>query len=82
MTKFSFLASRVIYNFKIKGYSVNDFIILNSKTNNFCNLLFLDIIERVYLHYQNVLKEKNSVDFEDMINESTRLLKEVESIGK
>lgn len=42
--------------------------------------MFLNIIEKVYLHYTQYLKTKNAVDFEDMINESTRLLKEAKRV--
>ncbi len=79
--KLSFLAQRFIHNFKAKGYDEGDFSLLKSRTNNPRNLLFIDIIERVYLNYQSVLKSKNSVDFEDMINESSKLLNEVEGMG-
>lgn len=71
------LASRFLNNFKVYGYSEEDFTKLRSKTKNVRTRLFLDILEKVYLHYQTFLKEHNAIDFADMINESERLLNEM-----
>lgn len=76
VTKLSNLVSRFIHNFKAKDYHEEDFKILKSKTKNPRNIIFLDIIERVYLYYQSYLKENNAIDFEDMINESSALLRQ------
>lgn len=78
--KFCNIASRFISLFKTRNYTDADFEILKRKTNNPRNILFLSIMEKVYLAYQLYLKEKKLVDFEDMINESARLLKEVDVI--
>ena len=80
--RFSMLASRFIHLFKTRDYHQEDFIRLKSLTKNPRNLLFFDVLESVYLYYQNYLKEHNSVDFEDMINESARLLREAKSVQK
>ena len=45
------------------------------ETTNVRSKLFLDICEKAYLEYQRILKESNRVDFEDMINESSKLLR-------
>lgn len=82
ITRFSILASRFIHLFKTRDYHEEDFMVLKNKTNNPRSILFLDILEKVYLYYQKTLKEKNAVDFEDMINESSRLLRDVESVQK
>ena len=78
--KFCNIASRFISLFKTRNYTDAEFEVLKRKTNNPRNILFLSIMEKVYLAYQLYLKENKLVDFEDMINESARLLKEVESV--
>lgn len=78
--KFCNIASRFISLFKTRNYNEHEFDILKRKTNNPRNILFLSIMEKVYLAYQLYLKEHKLVDFEDMINESARLLKEVEAV--
>lgn len=78
--KFCNIASRFISLFKTKNYNDGDFDVLKRKTNNPRNILFLTIMEKVYLAYQLYLKDKKLVDFEDMINESARLLKEVDAV--
>lgn len=78
--RFSMLASRFIHLFKTRDYHEDDFLMLKNKTKNPRNILFLNILEKVYLFYQKTLKEKNAVDFEDMINESSRLLKDVKNV--
>lgn len=78
--RFSVLASRFIHLFKTRDYHENDFTTFKNKTKNPRNILFLEILEKVYLYYQKTLKEKNAVDFEDMINESSRLLRDVKNV--
>lgn len=78
--RFCNIASRFISLFKTRNYNETEFEILKRKTKNPRNLLFLSIMEKVYLAYQLYLKENKLVDFEDMINESARLLKEVEDV--
>lgn len=80
--RFSMLASRFIHLFKTRDYHQTDFSVLRAKNKNPRNILFLNILEKVYLYYQNYLKEKKAIDFEDMINESTKLLKEAKSVQK
>lgn len=78
--RFCNIASRFISLFKTRNYNETEFEILRRKTKNPRNLIFLSIMEKVYLAYQLYLKENKLVDFEDMINESARLLKEVEAV--
>ena len=40
----------------------------------------MDICQDCFLEYERYLKENNAVDFEDMINESARLLREVKEM--
>ena len=49
-----------------------------NKTDNPRTLLFLDIAEQVYHHYQTTLKQKNQIDFADMINDAHAYLLEIE----
>ena len=51
-------------------------------TNNVRNKLFLNICEDCYLEYERYLKENNSIDFQDMINESAKILKETKQLNK
>lgn len=48
------------------------------KTDNPRSLLFLDIAEEAYHHYQSVLKQNNQIDFADMINDAHFYLQEIE----
>ena len=71
------LLARFIRNFKVNGYSEQDFSRMWHSTTNARTRLFLDIAHDCYLEYQHYLSENGAVDFEDMINESARLLGEV-----
>jgi DNA helicase-4 len=51
-------------------------------TQNVRSRLFLDICADCYLEYEKWLKENKAVDFEDMINESARLLTEVKEMKR
>lgn len=74
------LICRFISNFKTNGYTVDDFDRMNRSTTNVRSKLFLSICQSCFLEYERYLKEKNAVDFEDMINESARILKEVKEM--
>ena len=67
-----------IEQYKTAGYDETGFKILRKKTDNPRNLLFLDIAEEVYHHYQFVLKQSNQIDFADMINDAHFYLQEIE----
>ena len=69
---------KFIEQYKTDGYDEGGFDILRKKTDNPRTLLFLDIAEEVYAHYQSVLKEKNQVDFADMINDAHSYLLDIE----
>ena len=69
---------KFIEQYKTTGYNEDGFSILREKTDNPRTLLFLDIAEQVYLHYQAVLKQKNQIDFADMINDAHFYLQEIE----
>ena len=74
------LISRFISNFKTNGYGVDEFNRMYHSTTNVRSRLFLNICQECFLVYQKYLKENNAVDFEDMINESARVLREVKKM--
>lgn len=71
-----------IQNFKTNGYSFEKFDNFRYKSNNVRTKLFLDICEQCYHEYTKRLKEKNAIDFEDMINDSAKIIHEQEISGK
>lgn len=71
------LVCRFISNFKTNAYADEDFIRMSNSTKNVRTKLFLDICRECYLEYQRFLTENDAVDFQDMINESARILREV-----
>jgi len=69
-------------NFKTNDYTIDDFYRFLNKTDNERTKLFLTIAEQCYLEYSKKLKERNAIDFEDMINDSARILREEEVRGR
>ena len=76
------LICRFITNFKTNGFTADDFQRMYHSTQNVRTRLFLNICQDCYLEYQRYLKENNAVDFEDMINESARVLREVKEMKR
>ena len=76
------LVCTFIQNFKTNGFALDDFYRFASTTRNERTKLFLAICEQCYHEYTKRLKEKNAIDFEDMINDSARILREEEVKGK
>lgn len=74
------LICRFISNFKVNGYTAEEFNRMYHSTQNVRTRLFLDVCHDCYLEYDRWLKENNAVDFEDMINESVRILREVKEM--
>lgn len=74
------LICRFINNFKTNGYEAEEFDRMYHSTTNVRSRLFLRICQDCYLEYQRFLKENNAVDFEDMINESARVLRRVKEM--
>ncbi len=70
-----------IQNYKTNGYSFDEFHKFRMSSNNERTKLFLTICEQCYLEYSKRLREKNAVDFEDMINDSARIIREEEIKG-
>jgi DNA helicase IV len=79
--KFTLLLMDFISSFKTNGYSESDFEMLYNKNKNVRTRLFLKIVKPIYLHYQQFLSENDAIDFQDMINESTRLLNHPDTIN-
>ncbi len=74
------LICNFISNFKVNGYNATEFESMKNSTINVRTKLFIEICENCYLEYERWLKENHAVDFEDMINESARLLREVKQM--
>lgn len=74
------LICRFISNFKVNGYNAEEFNRMYHSTQNVRSRLFLEICHDCYLEYDRWLKENKAVDFEDMINESARILCEVKEM--
>jgi DNA helicase-4 len=72
------LVCTFIQNFKTNGYSVEKFGTWSTTSKNERTKLFLTICEQCYHEYTKHLKERSAIDFEDMINESARILREAE----
>ena len=65
-----------ISNFKTCGYNIDDFYRFKRMNSSVRSKLFLDVCKECYLEYAKRLSENNAVDFEDMINDSARILRE------
>lgn len=76
--KLIFFMMKFIEQYKTCGYDAGGFEILRKKTDNVRSRLFLDIAEEVYNHYQETLKQRNEIDFADMINDAHFYLHEIE----
>lgn len=80
--KIVMLLSNFIRNFKVNGFSYDDFEALKNKTSNVRTKLFLDIARECYTYYQNFLAKRQMVDFEDMINTSKSILNRMKQENK
>ena len=72
------LVCTFIQNFKTNGYTTEKFFAWNATSKNERSKLFLTICEQCYHEYTKCLKERHAIDFEDMINDSARILREAE----
>ena len=73
------LICNFIQNFKTNGYTTEKFFAWEASCNNERTKLFLNICEQCYHEYAKCLKERHAIDFEDMINDSARILREAEA---
>ena len=76
------LIATFIRNFKTNGYTLDDFYRFERTNANVRTKLFLDVCKACYLEYQKKLSEANAIDFEDMINDSARILREKQISGE
>ncbi len=76
VNRFVLLITRFITNFKTDGYGLEEFDRMLSQADSVRNQLFLEICRACYLEYERVLTEQHATDFEDMINDSVRILRE------
>lgn len=76
IVKFVKLICAFISNFKTNGYTIDNFYRFDRMNINVRTKLFFDICRACYLEYQKCLLEENAIDFEDMINDSARILRE------
>lgn len=76
------LVCTFIQNFKTNDFVIDDFARFRMTSSNERTKLFLTICEQCYLEYSKRLKEYHAIDFEDMINDSARILREEEVQGK
>ena len=67
-----------INNFKTNGYNLDDFYRFERTNTNVRTKLFFEICKACYLEYQKRLSEENAIDFQDMINDSARILRDKE----
>jgi DNA helicase IV len=81
--EFEKLISTFIGLFKSNNYSVEYFeklkVDANKIENTFLkqrNKLFLDIVKPIFIKYQKYLEDNDMIDFNDMINEATKIVKE------
>ena len=80
ISKMVYLICDFIKNFKTNGYTEDKFyefirIVKSERTK-----LFLEICRECYLEYQRTLSRNNAVDFQDMINDAARALREVAAL--
>ena len=68
------LICRFIHNFKANGYSMDMFRDMRNQSKNVRTQLFLDVCRQCYMEYTQKLDDANAVDFEDMINDSAKIL--------
>lgn len=81
ISRLTYLISTFIQNFKTDGRVLDDFQRFRNSTINERSKLFLTICEQCYLEYVKRLKEENAIDFEDMINESARIIRDEQLRG-
>ncbi|MFS1518560.1 UvrD-helicase domain-containing protein [Bacillus sp. SCS-151] len=87
LKEFIKLVGTFINLFKSNGFSVEKFedFIKENETLRSKNLflykrtqLFFELVEPIFIYYQDTLKQKNEIDFNDMINMATNIVKDGE----
>lgn len=75
------LICQFIHNFKANGFSTDKFREMRQESNNVRTKLFLDVCRQCYMEYTQKLDDANAVDFEDMINDSAKILQKEREEG-
>lgn len=75
--KLTELITRFITNFKTNGFEMHTFDEMKRATKNVRTKLFLEICLDCYIEYEKYLKDHSSIDFQDMINESAKILTQI-----
>lgn len=78
--KMVYLICDFIKNFKTNGYTEDKFYEFIRVVKSERTKLFLEICRECYLEYQRTLSRNNAVDFQDMINDAARALREVAAL--
>lgn len=82
VAKMVYLICNFIKNFKTNGYTEEKFYEFMRTVKSERTKLFLEICKECYLEYQRTLSKNNAVDFQDMINDAARALREVAALKK
>lgn len=77
--KFVKFCAQYISLFKSKGFNERDFIKI--KYNNESGEKFKEFIRKLYIYYQEELVKRNMIDFDDMINKASQIIKEKDKIN-
>lgn len=75
------LICQFIHNFKANGFSTDKIREMRQESNNVRTQLFLDVCRQCYMEYTQKLDDANAVDFEDMINDSAKILQKEREEG-
>ena len=77
--KFINLCITYINLLKERGYQAQD--IKNTEQSKKREKIFIEFIQAAYINYQQELKKNNQIDFSDLINESTNIIKNKKQIN-
>lgn len=75
------LICRFISNFKVNGYTSDDFNRMYHSTQNVRSRLFLEICNDCFLEYEKYLKENRAVDFQDISRQRFDLTKALSEVA-
>lgn len=74
------LICRFISNFKVNGYTSDDFNRMYHSTQNVRSRLFLEICNDCFLEYEKDLKENRAIDFQDISRQRFDLTKALSEV--
>lgn len=73
-SNFVYFCTDFIQQLKIKNINIDTF---NKEKLTKRSKLFLNIIEKIYKYYEDYLNVNNLIDFEDMLNKATKVVKQI-----